>query len=184
MSPDFIRKLDYFLRKIMIKSIIIIATIVSIIFFFIDNKALVVFAEFLEKGNDSINTMASIFTGIYFSLCTLMLSLPAFSRIKQLGKKNYHSLLKILLFGLLWSISYSLWQIVLSFSDSEILLVVNFLLMLGFILSVLQSTLYFSIILSQDLMNSYETGDEVSQDIQTIKRMLEEMERKEKLKRK
>lgn len=184
MSPDFIRKLDYFLRKIMIKSIIIIATIVSIIFFFIDNKALVVFAEFLEKGNDSLNTMASIFTGIYFSLCTLMLSLPAFSRIKQLGKKNYHSLLKILLFGLLWSISYSLWQIVLSFSDSEILLVINFLLMLGFILSVLQSTLYFSIILSQDLMNSYETGDEVSQDIQTIKRMLEEMERKEKLKRK
>lgn len=184
MSSDFIRKLDYFLRKIMIKSIIIIATVVSIAFFFINNKALIIFVEYLEKGNDSINTMASIFTGIYFSLCTLMLSLPTFSRIKQLGKKNYHSLLKILLFGLLWSILYSLWQIVLSFSNREILLIINFLLMLGFILSVLQSTLYFSVILSQDLMNSYEAGDEVSHDIQTIKRMLEEMERREELKRK
>lgn len=152
--------------------------------FIINNKALIIFVKYLEKGNDSINTMASIFTGIYFSLCTLMLSLPTFSRIKQLGKKNYHSLLKILLFGLLWSILYSLWQIVLSFSNREILLIINFLLMLGFILSVLQSTLYFSVILSQDLMNSYEAGDEVSHDIQTIKRMLEEMERREELKRK
>lgn len=184
MSSDFIRKLDCFLRKIMIKSTIIIATIVSIAFFFVNNKSLITFAEYLEKGNDSINTMASIFTGIYFSLCTLMLSLPAFSRIKQLGKKNYHSLLKILLFGLLWSISYSLWQIVLAFSNNELLLIINYLLMLGFILSVLQSTLYFSIILSQDLMNSYEAGDEMSNDIRTIKRMLEEMERKEEIKRK
>lgn len=82
MSSDFIRKLDCFLRKIMIKSTIIIATIVSIIFFFVNNKALITFAEYLEKGNDSINTMVSIFTGIYFSLFILMLSLPAFSRIK------------------------------------------------------------------------------------------------------
>lgn len=92
--------------------------------------------------------------------------------------------MKILLFGLLWSILYSLWQIVLAFSNNEFLLIINYLLMLGFILSVLQCTLYFSIILSQDLMNSYEAGDEVSRDIQTIKRMLEEMERKEEIKRK
>ena len=55
--------------------------------------------------------------------------------------------------------------------------------MLGFILSVLQSTLYFSIILGQDLINSYEASDEMSHDIQKIKRMLEEMERKEEIKR-
>lgn len=48
MSSDFIRKLDCFLRKIMIKSTIIITTIVSIIFFFVNNKALITFAEYGE----------------------------------------------------------------------------------------------------------------------------------------
>lgn len=183
MHFDFIEKLDHFLRKWMIKTTIIISIVILSVLFYFNNDALIIFVKYLNRGSNSINTMASIFTGIYFSLCTLMLSLPAFSRIRQLGKKNYHSLLKILFFGLLWSLSYSLWQIVISFSNNEFLLIINFLLMLGFILSVLQSTLYFSIILGQDLINSYEASDEMSRDIQTIKRMLEEIERKEEIKR-
>jgi hypothetical protein len=181
MSSNFIRHLDCFIRKVLIKLIIIIGIVFSIVFYSIDNDTLIVFTQYLEKGNGSINTMASIFTGVYFSLFTLMLSLPSFSIVKQLGKKNYHSLLKMLLSGLLWSILYSLWQIVLSFSSNEFLLIVNFLLMLGFISSVLQSALYFSIILYRDLVKAYEAKNEVAQNIQTIKRKLEEIERREKL---
>lgn len=184
MNDALINKIDIFVRKMMVSSVIIISGIVCFLLYLFYNVELIKFVRYLERGSDSVNSMASVFTGIYFSLLILMLSIPSFSKIKQLGRKNYDSLIKILCLGLAWAFSYEVWQIILAFSSNELVLVINFNLMLGFLLSVVRTGLYFWFILQQDLKKSYKPEDKVSRDIQTIKRMMEEMERKEQLRNK
>ena len=67
MHFDFIEKLDHFLRKWMIKTTIIISIVILSALFHFNNDALIIFVKYLNRGSNSINTMASIFTRIYFS---------------------------------------------------------------------------------------------------------------------
>lgn len=178
-----IKFIDKFLRKCLVNVPVGILIVVNVIFLLTHNDELSDMCTLISKSDDAINTMASIFTGIYFSLFLLMISLPTFSSINKLGKKNFVNLTKMLASGLAWSLGYSIFQIVHAFNKTPLVNNIDFIIMVGFILSVIQTGTYFSIILKMDIMASFNASDEISDDVKYIRAWIENEERVKDLKK-
>lgn len=142
------------------------------LFFGKTNRILIDFGTSIYKVSDSFNTLTSIFAGIYFSLYTLLLTIPSFSVVKKLNKPNYHYLLLAISIGLLTSVLYSVMQVLLGiWQDMPVLFGINFVIIIAFLLSLLQNVLFFGIVLGSDLQENYAEGhsNELERDIQYIK---------------
>ncbi|KRM95970.1 hypothetical protein FC19_GL001451 [Liquorilactobacillus aquaticus DSM 21051] len=137
-----------------------------------ERSFIVSWGKIVYQSSDSINTLTSIFAGIYFSLYTLLLAIPSFSVIKKLNRKNYKCLLITISVGLLTSLIYSLFQVLIAFLKADSLIYgFNFIVVIAFVLSVIQNIIFFGIILGKDLGNSYSqsNSDQLKEDIKYIK---------------
>ncbi|WP_340641316.1 hypothetical protein [Lactiplantibacillus plantarum] len=169
--------LDSYFKKYFVFVPIILMFIYVLLFQ--NNNILFLLGKVIYKVGDTFNTLTSIFAGIYFSLYILMLTLPAFSVVKNLNRSNYKCLILNITIGLLTSVSYSFTQIFLSFlSNNWILFCLNGIVAISFVLSLIQNVTFFGIIFSEDLRSSYTAGKENSleKDIKYIKKWTQQQD--------
>ncbi|MFT9004114.1 MAG: hypothetical protein ABF991_05330 [Liquorilactobacillus hordei] len=166
----FINLVDNYLKKYFV----FIPTIVFILLLIFQQERsfLISGGKIIYQSSDAINTLTSIFAGIYFSLYTLLLAIPSFSIIKKLSRENYKYLLVTIFVGLLTSLIYSIFQVLIGFfRENNLIYGFNFIVVIAFILSVIQNIIFFGLILGKDLGNSYSQNDsdELKEDVKYIK---------------
>jgi hypothetical protein len=167
---NFFNMADNYLKKYFV--FVPIFFLMILLLFQQERSFIVSWGKIIYQSSDSINTLTSIFAGIYFSLYTLLLAIPSFSVIKKLNRKNYKYLLITISVGLLTSLIYSLFQVLISFLKADSLIYgFNFIVVIAFVLSVIQNIIFFGIILGKDLGNSYSqsNSDQLKEDIKYIK---------------
>lgn len=168
MKNKVLNIIDNYIKKWFI--LVPMGFLIIIWFFQKDNFFMIKFGKLIFEDGGSYSTLASIFAGIFFSLYTLLLSLPNFSVIRNLTKQNYNYLLISITFGLVYSLSFCVLQIIIPiFNKNDIVMGINALLFIAFILSVIQCAIYFTLELHSDLKSNFQSDSQMENDIKYIK---------------
>lgn len=175
MKKEFLDFLDNYIKKYFVLVPILILTV---IWLFQQNDFLGInLGRIIFKNGGAYSTLASIFAGIFFSLYTLLLSLPNFSVVKKLTKQNYKYLLMSITFGLICSLGFCILQVFIPmFNKNNLVMGINFLFFLAFILSVIQCTIYFTLELHSDLNANFQKEDQIEMDVKYIKEWVKTQE--------
>ncbi|KAF0348755.1 hypothetical protein ACWOA4_05440 [Pediococcus pentosaceus] len=138
-------------------------------------KCMPVIGEFIKlvsRSGDSFNSITSIFAGVYFSIIILLLSLPSGTIVKSFSKKAFKDIVFIAVRGFLTSVTY----VILSFfytiyGNNAVLEFFDFVTLVIFITTLLQVSIYYSLMLINDINTSFDKlrDTKLEDDIHFIK---------------
>lgn len=130
------------------------------------------FIKLISRSGDSFNSITSIFAGVYFSIIILLLSLPSGTIVKSFSKKAFKDIVFIAVRGFLTSVTY----VILSFfytiyGNNDVLKLLDFVTLVIFIITLLQVSIYYSLMLINDVNTSFDKlrDTKLEDDIHFIK---------------